>query len=29
MPYGEGPVAFFDLIKAWRERDKLEGLDTA
>ena len=29
MPYGEGPVAFFDMLAAWREKDKLEGLDTS
>lgn len=29
MPYGEGPVAFYDLLADWRGQDKLDGLDTA
>ena len=26
MPYGDGPIAFFALLKAWREEGKFEGL---
>jgi cyclohexanone monooxygenase len=29
MAYGEGPVAFFDLLAEWRKRDQLDGFDTA
>jgi len=25
--YGGGPIEFFRLMKAWRERNKLEGLE--
>ena len=27
--YGEGPVAFFDLLAKWRTQDRLDGLDIA
>ena len=27
MPYGDGPIAFFSLLKAWREEGKFEGLE--
>ena len=27
MPYGEGPVAFFDLMDKWRRADRLKGLE--
>jgi cyclohexanone monooxygenase len=27
--YGEGPVAFFDLLADWRAQDRLDGLDIA
>jgi cyclohexanone monooxygenase len=27
--YGEGPVAFFDLLADWRTQDRLDGLDIA
>jgi cyclohexanone monooxygenase len=26
MPYGDGPIAFFSLLKAWREEGKFDGL---
>ena len=29
QPYGEGPVAFFDMLAKWRARNRLDGLDTA
>ena len=29
QPYGEGPVAFFDMLAKWRARNRLEGLDIA
>ena len=27
MPYGDGPIAFFALLKAWREEGKFDGLE--
>jgi len=27
MPYGDGPIAFFSLLKAWREEGKFDGLE--
>lgn len=27
MPYGEGPVAFFDILAQWRRQGRLDGLD--
>ena len=29
QPYGEGPVAFFDMLAKWRARNRLDGLDIA
>ncbi|CAI8185783.1 MAG: Neopentalenolactone D synthase [Alphaproteobacteria bacterium] len=29
QPYGEGPVAFFDMLANWRARNRLDGLDIA
>ena len=27
MPYGGGPVQFFDILKKWREQGSFEGLE--
>jgi hypothetical protein len=27
MPYGGGPVQFFDILKKWREQGNFEGLE--
>lgn len=29
MPYGGGPVAFFDLLASWRRKGTLDGLDAS